>query len=258
VLVMLWLTRLLDLPPDPLCAGSLLQQQFWPLAIALTWLVLIAGAALTGIFASTEHYEGGLFCASIGIALLSVRFGSMRYALFAATGPRIYLSLAIELVVIYVAVLIAWMMLFSVSRSGWLPAERANEKPEPLDQKLLATAMHAVVMIVVMLLLCRSDAKAQTLASVGIAAYLASLAAYQFIPAEPSGWILLSPMIVGLVGYISQYFTQWDWMIGDARGYFAALSRPLPLDYASLGVAGTLLGYWTSQRWRHNAAESSE
>jgi hypothetical protein len=255
VLGMLWLSRLLHLPATPLCAGTLLQQPSWLVAMAAVWIVLIGGSALTSIFASTEHYEAGLFCSAIGIGLLSGRLGPMRYALFATTGPSIYLTMAVELLLLYIAIAIAWMMLNGGSRSGWLPSEPPVGPDEPIDQKLLAMAMYIVVMIVLMLLLCRSDDKKQALASVAVASYLAALAAHQFVPAQPSAWFLIGPLIVGLIGYIGEFISPWNWMIGDGQGYFSALARPLPLDYASLAVAGTLLGYWTSRRLRHVAGE---
>ena len=36
------------------------------------------------------------------------------------------------------------------------------------------------------------------------------------------------------------------------------LGRPLPVDYASVGVAGSLLGYWTSRRWHHEKDHDPE
>lgn len=258
LLIAFWLSQTLAIPGAPMRGGTLLQQSAWPIAIGLAWIILIGCSLLTAIFASTVHYEGGLFCASFGAALLSARLGPMRYALFAATGPKVYLMMAAEILLLFFAIAIAWLILHGISRAGWLPVEEIvpPESREPLDQKILAAGMHVVVMTVIVLLLCRSDDKAQTLVTVGLAGYLASLAAYQFVPAQPSAWFLAGPLIVGLVGYITQYFSPWDWMIGDARGYFAALSRPMPLDYASFGVAGSLLGYWTSHRWHHNRAET--
>jgi hypothetical protein len=257
--IMLWLARPLNIPATPLYAGTLLQQPSWPIAMALVWIVLIGGSALCSIFASAEHYEAGLFCAAIGVSLLSGRLGPMRFALFAASGPSIFLTMAVELVLLYIALAIAWSILHSGARSGWFPSEPPLGPDEPIDQKLLALAMYIVVMIVVMLLLCRADDKKQTLAAVAIASYLAALAAHQFVPAQPSAWFLAGPLIVGVIGYVGEFFSPWNWMIGDPQGYFAALARPLPLDYASLAVAGTLLGYWTSRRLRHaSAAEISD
>ena len=34
-------------------------------------------------------------------------------------------------------------------------------------------------------------------------------------------------------------------------GILPALARPLPLDYATAGTAGALMGYWTSRKWQH-------
>jgi hypothetical protein len=250
VVGMLWLSKLLHIPATPLAAGALLQQPSWLIALAMVWIVLIGGSALCSIFASAEHFEAGLFCAAIGISVLSGRLGPMRYALFSASGPSIYLTMALELVLIYLAVAIAWMLLHGGSRSGWLPAETSLGPDEPIDQKLLAMVMYIVVMIVLMLLLCRSDDKKQALASVAVASYLAALAAHQFVPAQPSAWFLIGPLIVGVIGYVGEFVSPTTWMIGDAQGYFSALAHPLPLDYASLAVAGTLLGYWTSRRLR--------
>jgi len=56
-----------------------------------------------------------------------------------------------------------------------------------------------------------------------------------------------------VIGYVSCYFRPDGIEVGRTSGYFAALARPLPLDYASVGVAGSLMGYWISSRWHHRA-----
>ena len=62
-------------------------------------------------------------------------------------------------------------------------------------------------------------------------------------------------VIVGVFGYLFAYlaFCSTDpitWKSGTGGGTLAALARPLPLDYASLGTAGALVGYWTSRQWQ--------
>ena len=48
-------------------------------------------------------------------------------------------------------------------------------------------------------------------------------------------------------------------MIGLSRGsLLAPLSRPLPLDYASVGPAGALIGYWMSRRWHRTRQLESQ
>jgi hypothetical protein len=257
-----WLADLMKLPVAPRRGGALLEQPHWPIAIGVAWLVLIAGSALAAIVASRVHYEGGLFCACIGLTLLSVRMGPTRFALFDSTiGAKIYLLMALELLLLFVAAGIAWAVLRLFTRTGWLPPEpRLNdaETHDPLDQKILALSAQIVVSIILILLLARSDQKAQVLAAVGFASYLAAMAAHHFVTAQPSIWFWSGPLFVGLIGYVLQFISPTDWIIGDARGFFEPLARPMPLDYASLGIAGALLGYWTSGKWQMSQISEEE
>jgi hypothetical protein len=52
-----------------------------------------------------------------------------------------------------------------------------------------------------------------------------------------------------MMGYLFAYWGNGPWTIGEIHGYDPALARPLPLDYASAGPLGAILGYWTSRRW---------
>jgi hypothetical protein len=256
----LWLARTLDVPAAPGRAGALLQQDAAVVAIGVVAVALIAGAALAASFASRVHFEGGLFCACVGLAVVSIRLGSTNFALFAASGRGVYFSFAAELLLLFAMVGIAWFILRLWMRLGWLAAEPqlAHDEPEPTtEQKLLACAAQAVLMVLLMMIFSQSDVKAQALASVGISCYLAALGACYFIPVRPSLWFLVGPLAVGLFGYVGQYFTASDWMIGDPSGFFAPLSRPMPIDYASLGCAGALMGYWTAHRW-HEATIAAE
>jgi hypothetical protein len=252
ILLTLWLAGMLGVPPTPGRAGSLLQQPNWPAAIGVACALVVACTALSAVVASHLHYEGGLFCGCAALAALSVQLGTMRFALFEATGTGVYLLFALELLLLYAAVVAAWAVLRYWTHVGWLPIEPVFDDipDEPLDQKLLATSSQAVVTLVLMLLLSNSDTKAQSLASIGIASYLAAMAAHHFIPTQPSAWYFVGPLLVGLIGYVSHYFSAADWVIGDARGFFAPLARPLPIDYAAMGPAGALMGYWASQHWQ--------
>ena len=42
---------------------------------------------------------------------------------------------------------------------------------------------------------------------------------------------------------------------GDLTGMFGGLARVLPLDYASLGTAGVLVGYWWMKPQEDDATE---
>jgi hypothetical protein len=247
--IALWLANMLGIPWEIGRGGALLQQSSGGVAIGLAWVIILGGALVSSVVASHLHFDGGLFCGCVGLGALSLRMGPMRFALMSAESPGIYFTLAIELVLLYSAVAGTWIILHLLPRRASLPRE-VVEFEEPLDQKFLATAAHAMIMVVLLLLLSHTDDKKQTLAVVGISSYLAAMAAHHFVPTRPSAWFWIAPLLVGIVGYIGQRSHPALWPIGDAQGFFRALTRPTPLDYASMGPAGALLGYWTSQRWR--------
>ena len=52
-----------------------------------------------------------------------------------------------------------------------------------------------------------------------------------------------------MVGYLYTYqYGAHNAAIGEPAGIFASLARPMPLDYASVGVAGSLMGYWVGRK----------
>jgi hypothetical protein len=250
----LWLADTLHIPAAPARAGSLLQQSAPLLAIGVAWVALTGGAMISSVFASGVHYDGGLFCAALGLAALAARMGPARFALFNAHTPGVYLLLALETLILGLGVVLAWMLLRRAAQAGKLPLEQAadpNDDPdEPLDQKLLATAAQIILTLLGVIFLVQTDQKMQTLCGLFISASLAALAAHHFVPARPSIWFFCGPFVVAIIGYLSQFFWPGEWMIGDPRGMLAPLTRAMPLDYASAGTAGALLGYWTSRRWQ--------
>ena len=257
-----WILRTMNIPAVLFRAGSVLQQPGWIVVLGTLWVCIALSAIVATVVASRTHYDGGLFCACIALAGVSSHFGTIRYALLPAGGNGIYLALAVELILLYLPIIGVWFILHRMSTSGLLPAEHAldeSDADEPLDQKLLATAAQTLLTMICMMLLCQSDVKRQTLASVFVSAYLGALIVHHFfIPTRPSAWYWTGPLVVGLVGYIGQSFGGTDFLIGEAKGFFAPMARPLPMDYASLGVAGAMMGYWTSQRWHRARLELEE
>ena len=59
-----------------------------------------------------------------------------------------------------------------------------------------------------------------------------------------SGGPLTRETFETLIGYLLAHWAGADFTIGIPQGNFAPLARVLPLDYASAGAAGALLGYW--------------
>jgi hypothetical protein len=241
-------------------AGALLVQPSPAKALLVTGVLFLASVVIGSAIAGTIQFEAGFFCAAFAMAALSMRAGPMRQTLFVASGPAIYVRLALEIAFLYLLLGIGWSIVSALVQTGVVraaaPISPADETDEPIDQRLLGTLTQAVAMSILMMILCRSDDKAQALASVGVSALLATLAAHQFVPARPSAWFWTGPALVGLAGYIGTYFHPSGWNIGDVRGFFAPLARPLPIDYASFGTAGAILGCWTSRRWQRGRVQA--
>src|SRR5207248_3434631 len=115
----------------------------------------------------------------------------------------------------------------------------------PLSRKLASTATGMAIVVAIMLIFCQSDRKLQVILVVWLASLAGAAGAYYFMPAGPARWFWSIPLICGLIGYVGTYFLDGGgWIIGEPRGFFAPLARPLPLDYAGAGGAGAITGYW--------------
>jgi hypothetical protein len=166
--------------------------------------------------------------------------------------PGIWVRLLSETVVLFAFVAIGWYILMVLRDMNLLLAEPLREDdPDALPgQGLLAMAAQVVGMIFLMLLLAPTDKKAQVMWAIAIASFLSALASHSLFPARPSMWFWSAPFIVAVIGYVCALIGGEPPAGGDVPGILPALARPLPLDYATVGPAAALLGYWTSRKWQ--------
>lgn len=251
-----WAGALCSVPGD--WSASLLQSSPTGLLIALVLLVICS--ALATAVAGTVRADAGLFCAAFGLSALSCRDGSIRATLVSAHSPSILLVLAAELFLLYLGLIACWMVIQYLAKRGLVQSESAldglaDDEEITLGQKLSALGAQVVVMLFVVWVLCPYDAKNQCLAAVAIGGWAGAAASHYFqAPVRPSLWYWGGPLLVGAAGYILSYANPAGWELANLHGTFAPLARPLPLDYASFGVAGSLAGYWMSRRWRRENA----
>jgi hypothetical protein len=244
-----WLARLLHVPTFPGMSGALLAQPRAIIAIIAVALCVGVGVVIASIICATVRHDAGLLCAAVGLAAISFRAGPMSRALLSATGPGIYLSLATELVVLFVILALGKLLQSSLMSTGLVKPEGAYDRLPERDtspgEGVAAMALGTAIMSLVCLILIQSDNKAQAIISVGVGAILASSFARRFVPAGPVVWFVAIPLITGLIGHIGTYILDpGGWTIGVTRGLLAPLARPLPLDYASVGTACAIYGYW--------------
>jgi len=260
VLVFHFASQLFRVPAYPHYGGVLIGESNPIIATVVVAVTLVAAVLLSTLVAGTVRFDAGLFCGVIGMATLSTRSGTVGDVLRQTAGANslvIFLHFALELVLLYAFVSIAWSILWSLHSGGLLKADEfrdgVEDTDEPLVFKISAFAMQAGVMALGMFLFAQTDAKSQVLAAIGISSFVGACIAYYMYPISPSPWLWTGPLVVGCAGYIVAYFqvspTDTLWQTGHLTHTLAPLARPLPIDYATLGPAGAILAYWLSRRW---------
>ena len=224
--------------------------------------VLILGAVCTAI-AGRVRYDAGWGCVAAGLYALRLRGGPMSSTVD-GRDAGVFLVLAIELVLLAAILAGAWFLLHVLRERGAsspalrkvleLPSARtrvADRKAtaESLDQKLLALVIGAATTAVGMMILCRTDQRAQVFFSLVISAYLATYVTHLFIPTRPGAWFWGGPVLCGVAGYVAAWLLTPPGMlaIGHPGGFLAPLARPLPLDYVGVAVPVALYRYVQSR-----------
>jgi hypothetical protein len=194
---------------------------------------------------------------------LSNRGGSITAILHDTGGARgTFLLMAIELVLLYVFLGACWLVLYRLRQSGRMPHDAARDGLADVELGAgagwSAAITHVAIMGIVVLLLAQSDPKKQVVLAVGLGSFAGAFFPYWQHGARPSVWYWAAPLAVGLFGYLFAWisppagieFGRPGFGAGGG-GFLVALARPLPLDYAGVGTAGALLGYWMRRKSLH-------
>jgi hypothetical protein len=252
-----WAAAFFGIPARPGFNGSLFLQPSIVSTLLVIAVLLATGVLIGTVVAGMIRFNAGLLISTLALAAFSIRGGSSRSTLFAGLStvgsPQLFLRFMIETIVLTLLVGLCWTVLRALHAAGTLkdregsptltPAESAHETSGILIQ-LIITALG-------ILLLAQSDAKQQVLAAVFIASFAGSAISHTTFSTGPRSWYWLPPLVVGMAGYLIAYVTPPAGVAtADLRGLTAALARPLPLDYASMGPAGAILGHWMSRRWQ--------
>ena len=99
-----------------------------------------------------------------------------------------------------------------------------------------------------LLLFMQSDDRGQTIFAIFAAFFLAVLAAHYLSPAPYPLVAWLLPLLLAIFLYVLGSMTRagatpQDWTIAPIY------ARSLPIDWATFGIGGGLLGYWFSARF---------
>ncbi len=257
-----WTGVLLRVPVHPGHEVSLLQQP-WPVAAVLIVVVvfLVCTALGTGIV-GLVRYDAGLVAASVGLSALSLRGGSVQQSIFWSLsqekGGSLFPSLAAETAVLAVVVGGCAWILSRLYRGGVI---RDRESDMALDFEPTVGGEAATLLVQTILtgagilILGASCSKQQAIAAVAIGSFAGAALTESMLPIASRTWCWLPPMLVGMVGYVAMWSDPRGLAIGGMKSNLAGLAYALPLDYASGGPAGALIGYWMGRRWARQRAE---
>ncbi len=221
-------------------------------------VAMMIGLFLGQIIAGRIRFDAGLTSAAAALGAFSIRGGAARYVLMSASSPDIYNSLILETLLLYALLLFCWTILWQLHKRDLhkrdLHRDGVTEPTGPLSQQLISLLITTVIMAILVYFFAQTDEKKQAIAAVGLAAFLATAAAHSMVPVSPSIFYWMAPMIVAIAGYFSAHGAPGSWSIGEIP---QPLARPLPLDYASAGTIGSVIGYWMSRRWSRTQSEES-
>jgi hypothetical protein len=240
----------LAIPQFPGFDGSLLRQPSPTMAVAAIAILMLLATVVGTVLGGAVRFEVGLAAAATGLAVISLRSGTIRSVLFDAHGdPSVYATLIAETIILGIILCALWVGLWMWGRAGGIgPLSQppdSQDSSAPLTARLCALGTHILATALILCLLCQSEAKNQALACVGLASLAGSLLAYSSFPCRPSIWFWMSPLLVGIFGYaVAACGQDGSLVTASPQGFFAGLARPLPLDYASMGPAGAMIGYW--------------
>jgi hypothetical protein len=158
----------------------------------------------------------------------------------------VFLMLAGELCLLFVPLSLMWVFFSRRYDAALTALETADEKTPSTGSLPITLLAQFVVTGALLLLLCPTDAKKQVLVGVFVACFGGAAVAENVVPdRQAATWFWVSPLAIGVLGYLLAFMNGGDFTTGAATGMLANLAHPVPLDYAGAGVAGTLLGYWS-------------
>ena len=213
------------------------------LVVAVVYLAIVG---IASVLAGGFKRGLGIFAASFGLAAISARGGTMSDVLRDSSG-NVYPMLLVETVLLAALVSCGAAVQVMLTRKSPIEEVKEDEERPNLVAKLTSVGTQAGVTAVLVYFLAASDAKGQALAAVGIASLIGTLVADNALPVGMTPLAVVAPFVAAMIGYV--------WASVNAGGTVAPnpLANALPLDYASFGVAGTMLGHWMSQQWREES-----
>jgi len=255
-----WAGSLLKIPRYRGFDASLFRQDgMGRVVIALLALVvLVFGVTVVAeIIARRFWLFAGPLAALVGLSAWSFRGGRSYFSFLSGTpaspATGAFFLLAGECLFYGLMLAALWLFVFRVFHVPDGPKERPFTLIPDMDAILVILTQAAFTAIGVIVLVPSVDKHQAVLGLAAASAIASGLTRYFHDSKTPNHWIWLAPVLVGVAGYLINGFgsnAELAAETGRLRGVFAALARPLPLDYATAGVVGALIGLaMTTHDW---------
>jgi hypothetical protein len=264
-----WASRVMGVPPESGHQASLIVQGAPVASVLVTVVVFAIALAIGTALAGMIRFNAGLLAACLGLAAISLRGGDTRrmwlYAMSVTSANGLFVRFAVEAALLGALIGAAWWVLRGLHIKGTLKdreSESMLDTPEhEAANERAAFGTQLAITAVGIYLLAQSDAKGQALAAVFIASFAGSAVAHTSFSTGPRSWYWLPPIALAFLAYLVCSFSPPEngLTLANPRNHMLIpLVRPLPLDYASLGTAGAILGHWMSRRWQKDRLAMAE
>jgi succinoglycan biosynthesis transport protein ExoP len=209
-----------------------------PVAMLMAGCGLLVAAVVSGTRIRPPRQEVALM-AICCMLMIAAFYGGVTDILWMAQRPGISVSLMAEAILLFASVLCAWAVV------GWLsPSQLIDPDDKPaMGDIALGVFAQASTMAAMMILLSRWQTRGECMAVTAFSSCLAAMLACVISSVRSSTSLWLSPLVVALFGYVCAAAAAH----GVHVGMLIALARPLPMDYASMGPIGAVLGFWIAR-----------
>ncbi|MFN4242425.1 MAG: hypothetical protein ACK4PI_04220 [Tepidisphaerales bacterium] len=251
----------LGLPAPGSPSPVLLTQPSPAVLLGLVAVLLAVSATVGTLIGGRIRPDAGLLAAAMALVAVSWSTGGVRHLIFALPPDRNpFLWMAVETVVLAVLMGAVQVALHGlVARGVLLDDGQRDGVPSPsatAGENVLALLCTAGAFVLLAFFFLPTDLKKQALFGVGFAAAFAAIAVHYIIAPRAASWPFWCGILLG--GLAVYLYAASGFRPGGAVsiGYIElAPARAAPIDLAGAGVAGALIGYWYSRRWKRPTPE---
>jgi capsular exopolysaccharide synthesis family protein len=218
--------------------GTLMSPAQEPLTMLMAGSGLLVAMLLAGFQVRPPRQDIALIVLGGILAAVTLNGGAIN-TLWSSQQHAAITSSTAQTILLFATLLFGWSVVRRTRMAG--PLNIAD--PIVASDVALAVFAQASAMSAMMILLSHWHSKGECLAVIAFSSCLATMLAYWMAPLRSSLCFWLSPFAVALFGYLCAAASAQ----GIHVSMLMALARPMPLDYASMGTIGAMLGFWIAR-----------